>query len=280
MSLNYSSLTKPIISIGWVQIVLRQWEYIVIIGLWIILVAGFKTDPETYRFAIIAMLGVFYLKKRFRSSNKKTSTTLAQFCRDNGFLQITALPFKMQIEPIGFSPDGIDKYNSFEGDIGGVPFWFYYPDYVNDSEYTDEDEDDKSGVKNNIQVITLSTKRAYQYALVGSKKQIKGSSIGLKETNPIRPSDIRRLKLETISLEGNFDQYLLVYMKKGQQIDLLSHLTPDIMEILMDYSDDHYFIYEGHHISIVRRCSGPVTDNTLVKSFECAERLVAKLTKI
>lgn len=59
---------------------------------------------------------------------------------------------------------------------------------------------------------------------------------------------------ESLQLEGDFDKYFKLQIEKGQQIDVLTLLTPDVMQTLVNYNttenieilnDDLYFIIAG-----------------------------------
>jgi hypothetical protein len=40
--------------------------------------------------------------------------------------------------------------------------------------------------------------------------------------------------LEHLKLEGDFDKYFSLYLTKGEEIDVLSIITPDVMQVLID----------------------------------------------
>jgi hypothetical protein len=58
---------------------------------------------------------------------------------------------------------------------------------------------------------------------------------------------------ETVQLEGDFNQYFRLFAKKGNEVNVLEALTPDVMEDLIDYAKRFgmemagrdIFIYDG-----------------------------------
>jgi hypothetical protein len=58
---------------------------------------------------------------------------------------------------------------------------------------------------------------------------------------------------ETLRLEGDFNKYFKLQIEKGQQIDALAVITPDVMETLIDYNQSESIeIFEGKLYFIVR----------------------------
>ncbi len=56
---------------------------------------------------------------------------------------------------------------------------------------------------------------------------------------------------QKIKLEGNFDKYFSLFAAKGQQVDALSIVTPDIMELLINLGKGYDVEVRGHQVSVI-----------------------------
>jgi hypothetical protein len=74
-----------------------------------------------------------------------------------------------------------------------------------------------------------------------------------------------RSDLEKLALEGDFDNYFSILIPKGSEVDALSVLTPDVMEIMVD---------NGRGIDL------EVRDNLIIMSSQDDYLQVAKIDKL
>ena len=81
----------------------------------------------------------------------------------------------------------------------------------------------RSQQTHNFTIATLALPKALPHLLLMSKKA---------------RADVQRdlINGETLKLEGDFNDYFSLQIEKGQEIDILTIITPDIMQTLVDYN--------------------------------------------
>lgn len=60
-------------------------------------------------------------------------------------------------------------------------------------------------------------------------------------------------RTQRLQLEGNFNEYFNLYLPDGDQVDVLSVVTPDIMQVLMDSGRPYDIEIIGHNVFICSR---------------------------
>lgn len=58
---------------------------------------------------------------------------------------------------------------------------------------------------------------------------------------------------QKISLEGNFDEYFQLFASKGNEPEALSFITPDLMQVLIDNSEEYDIELYNNHIKLLCR---------------------------
>jgi hypothetical protein len=89
--------------------------------------------------------------------------------------------------------------------------------------------------------------------------------------------DSNYLETQKLSLEGNFDDYFDLYVLHGEQIDALSVITPDIMQLLVDSGRPYDIALKGNDVYIFSSGHFFYTRRGLPHVLEFAKRLLEEL---
>lgn len=189
----------------------------------IILAIAFVPIAITVVFVGIGI--IFYI---YSTSNSQLNKQLGQFAQQNG-MQFIPRQSPQKRPGILFSLGSMQKESAilsgtFLGlDFSTFQFWF-------------SAGGSKSNRDDSYQVAELTLQQTMPHLIIQTQPQ-NGGRIG--PVVPVVLSDSQRIKLE-----GNFDQYFAVYNLEKHQIDTLTLLTPDVMQLLIEKA-------RGYDIEIV-----------------------------
>lgn len=164
-------------------------------------------------YAIVTFpLGVLVLVRFVRKREKRMRNALGEFIQANQWLEGGKLPQLRLLDP-NMIPDS--EWAIMHGTLDGVPFWLYK---VNQADF----QNGSTGAQN--LVLSLQLPNPVPTMLLSSRFQLLGLNLKGYIAN--------QLKLAPIQLEGDFDQYFQLYARPDQQIEALTYMTPDVMEVL------------------------------------------------
>lgn len=183
---------------------------------------------------------------------RKGAAMLDQFCRDNGWARSKAVPPEMFNE-LSEGSDLKKITSQISGDLNGVPFWL--------ADYDREDSKDT--------VIILELERPLPRALFLVSMPIFGP------LKLLYKHLLEKENLHPISLEGDFDSYFQLYIPKGDQVEVLSVVTPDVMMSIIEKGFVSSIYLKGRYCVI--SSAGGFTYLTGRSLFESASILAKEL---
>jgi len=213
-------------------------NYIFFLMLWIIIgmviIAGTIDHLDTgylfgfgspLPFTAIAMLALipigFYIYKHISNKEKQFEDGFKNFLESNNFKPSSYLEIKEGSRPFVYGLGSRNELNlEFNGTINTTGFDnFVYTYYVNRK---------NSEKAYPFTIMHLSLSKTLPHLVLDSRK-----NDGVVSSIPRYFSDDQR-----IELEGDFDDYFDLYAPNGYEIEALDIMSPDFMQMLIDFHTD------------------------------------------
>jgi hypothetical protein len=209
--------------------------------------------PQPLPIVIMVSIPVGLLSIAIHRSNKRRKY-LSRFVADNNWQEFAGTPPRDKTEALGL----FLTTSKMSGMLDSVPFWIVQavPQY---SEIIERETST---------VLILEMPKQLPTLLVAPNKGIN------TEVNPL--ATIKSIGLSRLRLEGDFDQWLRLYGINGKEVDTLSYITPDVMEIFVD-DVTNKIIYYDKYIYIFTDLLDEVIREKYAKVFDEAQHLVKEI---
>jgi hypothetical protein len=202
----------------------------------------------------MAGVGVFFLSQE--RSYWKQQAALEEFKRRNNWSSGETMPLNAGYSNLGY----VMQPATLQGNLDGHRFWLYtaIP---------------QAGASNrqNLQPVTLLTiefGRSLPTLLLYPANSLLSPVI-----NKMAREEFR---LEPLHLEGDFNTVIQSYYREGEQIDTLSYLTPDVMEVVQHKVKD-IVLYNDRCVSLGLSHQGLSMAAGLPTAFESAQLLIKEI---
>lgn len=201
--------------------------FAIVIGFFIVVaisVTAFTLNPMITMLATIALF--VYMFYRASKNGNKNLLRLQKFAESNGWVYRTEVPSNHILENLGYS----FSVSYIEGIVDGAKFWIH-----------------------EVQAPTVNNQHLPSFDSLTTKLPKPVPTIlimpGVSALQPFADSIGSTFGLSPLRLEGDFDQHALAYCVPGQEIEALSYLTPDVMDVLANnitgvvlYADRYLYI--------------------------------------
>lgn len=187
-------------------------------------VAAFMFNPMI---TTLVMVGFFvYMFYRASKNGDKNLIRLQKFAETNGWVSRAEVPRNHILESLGYS----FSTAQIEGEVDGAKFWIH-----------------------KVQAPTVNNQRLPSFDSLTTELPKPVPTIlvmsGVSTLQPFADSIGRTFGLSPLSLEGDFDKHTLVYCVSGQEVEALSYLTPDVMDVMANnitgvvlYADQYLYV--------------------------------------
>lgn len=262
-SIDYSPLQSRPVGIGGrlkipemglLKLIVAGLSSIVIIPLILVVlvVVGviFTILPDVlWIIGIVILFGWFYWLAH--AQQKREKRLLDGFVQANGWQEGGTLPINDELNKMGFKAGGV----KFSGKIDSAPFFVHKLIYPNRGNGQSESPQEVLAIKVTATLPTLVFSPPISF---------------------ISDSFCRLFGLERYTLEGDFNQYVHVLGNSGQQIEVLSYLTPDVMKVLTDNTSS-VIMYIGDTIYISAAYGAQLTSQVMELVFSDGQKILREI---
>lgn len=161
--------------------------------------------------------------------NREYNKAITKFCDDNGWAKSGSSPNV----PILLKLDYAARNAILTGELLECKFWLY--------EARPQSTNKKNELLPNLLIITVKLPKELPELISAPNKGI----FRFISDQPF----YGYLKLEQLSLEGDFDKFFITYITKDDHIKALEYLTPDILEV-MKLHTSNLVLYSGTYLSL------------------------------
>jgi hypothetical protein len=221
----------------------------------------------TILFAVIHLLAVWLIicvltivsliAYAFVASERSIKKGIRLFAETNNFSSLSREEM-VKLLPPSLQDNGINqKYkNGYEGNVVGTKLYLF--DYSYDISSTSRKGSKSYGIA------ALITEKPYAHMYLDGKGNYKNNTYKSQQK---------------ISLEGNFDKYFDLYALDEGNIEALSFLTPDVMEIFINTANLFDVEVKDNVIFLITTDTGVYYKANMDRLLTCIDALSHKITK-
>lgn len=179
---------------------------------------------------VVAIISMFIFLKSFSKTKREFDTYISNLAASRGWLRSTAAPLLPLLEQQAYRSGS----TILEGALDDRQFWLY------ESEPTKQLNNSNTQLQT-VTLLSVSFPQQFPDLLIMPAHGIMAAAY-----DAMAQSMFNLIPLE---LEGDFSQYVRVYVKKGEEIDVLTYLSPDVMAAIQDHIKS-FVIFSGNYMSV------------------------------